>query len=143
MEHTIQQLASLTQAKHKQVEALQRLQPTPPKMYLARPSNLEGLKTPVLSVGWASCQAGGRLEGWRGFVTPSTPRLTRGEGTAEPSKGVLIVRRGRPHHGSLSRISKRVPGHAGPPGHSVRQGHPMGRPATHGWAPWSEGPTRR
>jgi len=77
-EHTLQQLASFTQGKHEQVKALQRLQPTPPKMYLARPSSRAGPKTPVLAVGESSSQAGGRLEGWRGFVTPSTPRVTRG-----------------------------------------------------------------
>jgi len=50
-EHTLQQLASFTQGKHEQVKALQRLQPTPPKMYLARPSSPAGPKTPVLAVG--------------------------------------------------------------------------------------------
>jgi len=75
-EHTLQQLASCTQGKHGQEDALQRLQPTPPKMYLARPSGRAGPKTPVLAVGESSSQAGGRLEGWRGFVTPSTPRVT-------------------------------------------------------------------
>jgi len=60
------------------VKALQRLQPTPPKMYLARPSSRAGPKAPVLAVSESSSQAGGRLEGWRGFVTPSTPRVTRG-----------------------------------------------------------------
>ena len=78
MEHALQQLPSFTQGKHKQVKALQRLQPTPPKMYLARPSSRTGPKAPVLAVGESSSQAGGRLEGWRGFVTPSTPRVTRG-----------------------------------------------------------------
>jgi len=63
---------------NKQVKKLQRLQPTPPKMYLARPSSRTGTKTPVLAVGESSSQAGCRLEGWRGFVTPSTPRVTRG-----------------------------------------------------------------
>jgi len=77
-EHTLQQLASFTQGKHEQVKALQRLQPTPPKMYLARPSSRAGPKVPVLAVGESSSQAGGRLESWRGFVTPSTPRVTRG-----------------------------------------------------------------
>ena len=77
-EHTLQQLASFTQGKHEQVKALQRLQPTPPKMYLARPTSRAGPKAPVLAVGESSSQAGGRLEGWRGFVTPSTPRVTRG-----------------------------------------------------------------
>jgi len=38
-EHTLQQLASFTQCNHEQVQALQLLQPTPPKMYLARPSS--------------------------------------------------------------------------------------------------------
>jgi len=79
-EHTLQQLASFTQGKHEQVKALQRLQPTPPKMYLARPSSRAGPKAPVLAVDESSSQAGGRLEGWRGFVTPSTPRVTRGGG---------------------------------------------------------------
>jgi len=77
-EHTLQQLASSTQGKHEQVKALQRPQPTPRKMYLARPSSRAGPKTPVLAVGESSSQAGGRLEGWRGFGTPSTPRVTRG-----------------------------------------------------------------
>jgi len=77
-EHTLQQLASFTQGKHEQVKALQRLQPTPRKMYLARPSSRSGPKTPVLAVGESSSQAGGRLEGCRRFVTPSTPRITRG-----------------------------------------------------------------
>jgi len=76
--HTVQLLVSFTQGKHEQVKALQRLQPTPPKMYLARPSSRAGPKTPVLAVGESSSQAGGRLEGWRGFVTPATPRATRG-----------------------------------------------------------------
>jgi len=76
--HTLQQLASFTQGKHEHVKALKRLQPTPPKMHLARPSMRTGLKTPVLAVGESSSQAGGRLEGWRGFVTPSTPRVTWG-----------------------------------------------------------------
>ena len=79
-ERTLQQLASCTQGKHGQVDALQRLQPTPPKMYLARPPSRAGPKTPVLVVGESSSQAGGRLEGWRGFVTPSTPRVTRPAG---------------------------------------------------------------
>jgi len=77
-EHTLQQLASFTQGKHEQVRALQRLQPTPPKMYLARLSSRAGPKTPVLAVGESSSQAVGRLEGWRGFFTPSTPRVTPG-----------------------------------------------------------------
>jgi len=77
-EHTLQQLASFTQGKHEQVKALQRLQPTPPNTYLARLSSRTGHKTPVLAVGESSSQAGGRLKGWRGFVTPSTPRVTRG-----------------------------------------------------------------
>jgi len=77
-EHILQQLASFAQGKNEQVKALQRLQPTPPKMYLARPSSRERTKTPFLSVGESSSQAGGRPEGWRGFVTPSTPRVTRG-----------------------------------------------------------------
>jgi len=76
--YTLQQLASFTQGKHEQVKALQRLQPTPPKVYLARPSGRGGPKAPVLAVGESSSQAGGRLEGCRGFVTPSTPRVTRG-----------------------------------------------------------------
>jgi len=76
-EHTLQQLASFTQGKHEHVKALQRLQPTPPKMYLARPSSRGKPKAPVLAVGESLSQAGGRLEGWRGFVTPSTPRVTR------------------------------------------------------------------
>jgi len=77
-EHTLQQLASFTQGRHEQVKALQRLQPTPPKMYLARPSSRAGPKAPVLAVGESSSQAGGRLEGCPGFFTPSTPRITRG-----------------------------------------------------------------
>jgi len=76
-EHTLQQLASFTQGKHEQGKTLQRLQPTPRKMYLERPSSRAGPKTPVLAVGESSSQAGGRLEGWRRFVTPSTPRITR------------------------------------------------------------------
>jgi len=76
-EHTLRQLASFTQGEHEQVKALQRLQPTPPKMHLARPSSRAGPKTPVLAVGESSSQAGGRLEGWRGFVTTSTPLVTR------------------------------------------------------------------
>jgi len=75
--HTLQQLASFTKSKHEQVKALERLQPTPPKMYLARPSSRAGPKTPVLAVGESSFQARGRLEDWRGFFTPSTPRVTR------------------------------------------------------------------
>jgi len=47
-------------------------------MYLARPSSRAGPKAPVLAVGESSSQAGGRLEGWRGCFTPSTPRVTRG-----------------------------------------------------------------
>ena len=77
-EHTVQKLASVTQREHEQVKALQRLQPTPPKMYLERPSSRAGPKTPVLAVGESSSQAGGRLQGWCGFVMPSTPRVTRG-----------------------------------------------------------------
>jgi len=49
--HTLQQLASFTQGKHEQVKALERLQPTPPKMYLERPSSRAGPKTPVLAEG--------------------------------------------------------------------------------------------
>jgi len=81
-EHTLQQLASLTLGKHEQVKAFQRLQPTPPKMYLARPSSRTGPTTPVLAVGESSSQAGGRLEGWRRFVTPSTPRCPRSSRTS-------------------------------------------------------------
>jgi len=77
-EHTLQQLASFTEGKHEQVKALQRLQPTPPKMYLARPSIRAGPRTPVLAENESSSQVGGRLEGWRGSVTPSAPRVTRG-----------------------------------------------------------------
>jgi len=77
-EHTLQQLASFTQGKHEQVKALQRLQPTPPMVYLERPSGRAGPKTPVLAVSESSSQAGGRQEGWRGFVTPSKPRVTQG-----------------------------------------------------------------
>jgi len=77
-EHTLQQLASFTLGKDEQVKALQRLQSTPPKMYLARPSSRAGPKAPVLAVGESSLQAGGRQEVWRGFVTPSTPRVTGG-----------------------------------------------------------------
>jgi len=77
-EHTLQQLASFTQGKYEQIKALQRLQPTPPKMYLSRPSGRSPPKVPVLAVGESSSQAGGRLEGWRGFVSPSTASLTRG-----------------------------------------------------------------
>jgi len=76
--HTLQQLALFSEGKHEQVKAFQRLQPTPPKMYHARPSSRKGPKMPVLAVGQSSSQAGGRLEGWRGSVTPSTPRVTRG-----------------------------------------------------------------
>jgi len=54
MEHTLRQLASFTQGKHEQVKALQRLQPTPPKMYLARPCSRAGPKAPVLAVGESS-----------------------------------------------------------------------------------------
>jgi len=46
-------------------------------MYLARPCSRAGPKTPVLAAGESSSQAGGRLGGWRGFATPSTPRVTR------------------------------------------------------------------
>ena len=77
-EHTLQQLESFTQGQHEQVKAPKRLQPTPPKMYLERTSSRAGPKTSVLAVGQSSSQAGGRLEGWRGFFTPSTPRVTRG-----------------------------------------------------------------
>jgi len=77
-EHTLQQLASFTQGKHAQVKALQRLQPTPPKMYQARPSSRAGPKTPVLAVGASVSQAGGSLQGWYAFVTLSTPRVTWG-----------------------------------------------------------------
>jgi len=79
-EHTLQQLASFTPGKHEQVKALQPLQPTPPKMYLAGPNSRTGPKTPVLAVGESSSQAGSRLKGWRGFVTSSTPRFTWGGG---------------------------------------------------------------
>jgi len=44
----------------------------------ARPSSRTGPKTPVLAEGESSSQACGGLEGWRGFVLPSTPRVTRG-----------------------------------------------------------------
>jgi len=47
-------------------------------MYLERPSSRSGPKTAVLAAGESSSQAGGRLEGWGEFVTPSTPRDTRG-----------------------------------------------------------------
>jgi len=47
-------------------------------MYPARLSSRAGPKTPVLAVGESSSQASGRLEGWRGFVTPYTPLVTRG-----------------------------------------------------------------
>jgi len=77
-EHSLQQLASFSQGKHGQVKALQRLQPMPPEMYLARPFSRAGPKTTVLDVGESSSQAGGRLEGCREFVTPSTPRVIRG-----------------------------------------------------------------
>jgi len=77
-EHTLQQLASLTEGKHEQVKPLQPLQQPPPKMYLARPSRRAGPKTPVMAVSESSSQAGGRLQGWRGFVTPSSPRVARG-----------------------------------------------------------------
>jgi len=50
-EHTLQQLASFIQGKHEQVKALQRLQPTPPRMYLARQSSQAGPMTAVLAVG--------------------------------------------------------------------------------------------
>jgi len=85
-ERTLQQLASFTQGKHEQVWALQRLQPAPLKMYLARPSGRTGPKTQVLAVGESSSQAGGSLEGWRGFVTPSTP-LSPGVWNARTGSG--------------------------------------------------------
>ena len=47
-------------------------------MYVAQPSSQARPKTPVLAEGVSSSQAGGCLESWRGFVTPSTPRVTRG-----------------------------------------------------------------
>jgi len=50
-EHTLQQLASVNQGKHEEVKALQRLQPTPLKMYLARPPGRAGPQTPVRAVG--------------------------------------------------------------------------------------------
>jgi len=78
MEHTLHQIASFTQGRHELVKALQRLQPTPPKMYPARPSLRTGPKTPVLAVCESTFQVGGRLEGWCEFFTPSTPRVTRG-----------------------------------------------------------------
>jgi len=77
-EHTLQQLASVTQGKHEQNNALQRLRQTPPKMYLARLSSRTGPKTTVQAAGESSSLAGGHREGWRGFFTSSTPRDTRG-----------------------------------------------------------------
>jgi len=47
-------------------------------MYLVRPSSRAGPKAPVLAVGESTSRASGRLEGWRGIFTPSTPRVTRG-----------------------------------------------------------------
>jgi len=79
-EHTLHQFASFTQGKNEHVKTLQRLQPTPLKMDLARPSSWARSKTLVLAAGESSSQAGGRLKGWRGSVTPSTPRVTRGGG---------------------------------------------------------------
>jgi len=76
--HNLEQLAPLTRGKHEQVKAFQRLQPTPTEMYLPRPSSRAGPKTPVLAVSESSSQAGGHLEGRRGLVTPSLPRVTRG-----------------------------------------------------------------
>jgi len=89
-EHTLQKLASFTQGEHEQVKALQRLQPTPPKVYLERPSSRTGHKAPVLAVGESYSQAGGRLEGWRGFVTPSTPRVTRGGDLPNPFRACWL-----------------------------------------------------
>jgi len=76
--HTLQQLGSFTEGKHEHVKSLQGLQPTHPKTYLAKPSSRTGPKAPVLAVSESSSQAGGRLEGLRGFVTPSKPRVTWG-----------------------------------------------------------------
>jgi len=90
-EHTLQQLASCTQGKHEQFKELQRLQLTLLKMYLARPPSRARPKTPVQALGESSSQAGGRLEGWSGFDTPSSPRVTRGGGSPEPGTGVLVV----------------------------------------------------
>jgi len=36
-EHTLQQLAAFIQGKNEQVKALERVQPTPPKMHLSHP----------------------------------------------------------------------------------------------------------
>jgi len=63
----------------------------PPKMYLARPSSRAGPKTPVLAVGESSFQTAGRLDGWRGFFTPSKPRVTREGGTSELGTCLLVV----------------------------------------------------
>jgi len=59
-------------------------------MYLARPSSRAGPKAPVLAVGQFSSQAGGRLEGWRGFVTPSTPGVTRGGERPNPVRACWL-----------------------------------------------------
>jgi len=47
-------------------------------MFLARKTSRTGRKTQVPAVDELSSLAGGLLEGWRGFVASSTPRLTRG-----------------------------------------------------------------
>ena len=69
-EHTLQQLASFTHGKHEQVKARQRLRPTPPKMYLARPSSRAGPMTPVLAVVESSYQAR-VLDSIQGWTRPS------------------------------------------------------------------------
>ena len=90
-EHTLQQLASFTQGKHEQVKALQRLQPTPPKMYLARPCSRAGPKTP--GSGRGRVLVPGR---WSpGVLARVCPALYApchtGGGTPEPGTGVLVV----------------------------------------------------
>jgi len=86
--HTLQQLGSFAEGKHEHVKALQGLQPTQPKTYLEKPSSRTGLKASVVAVSESSSQAGGRLEGLRGSVTPSKPRA--------PGGGSARIEYGRP-----------------------------------------------
>jgi len=69
-EQTLQLPASFTQRRYEQVKPLQRLKKMPPRMYLSRSKSRTPNNAPVLAVGETSSQAGGRLKGWGGFVTP-------------------------------------------------------------------------
>jgi len=80
-EHTLQQLASFSQGKYEQVRALQRLPKAKPRMLPSQAAARASSRSPVLAVGETTSQVGGRLEGYRGFVSPTTPVLARGMGS--------------------------------------------------------------